>query len=53
MVTYRKVAYGKPKNVKGAGKLLNTGSLIGTRIVQYVYLRPPAIGYRAATGKKK
>jgi hypothetical protein len=48
---YRKIAYGKPKSLKKAGKLIDTGGTIGTRIVQYVYFRPSNIGFKAATGR--
>ena len=50
MVSYKKIAYGRPKDIKGAGGLINTGSRVGVRIVQWVYLRPPLYGYRK--GKK-
>jgi hypothetical protein len=48
---YRKIAYGEPKDVKGAGKLLNTGARVGTKIVQFIYLRPEYVGYKA--GRRK
>jgi len=50
---YAKIAYGKPKDIKGAGKVINVGSYVGTRIVQYVYFRPEAAGYRLATGQRR
>lgn len=50
---YNRAAYGKPREIKGAGKVINAGSRIGTRIVQIVYLRPGAFGYRVATGQKR
>lgn len=51
MVSLRKIAYGKPKEIKGVGGLINTGSRIGTRIVQLVYFRPPLFGYRKGRGR--
>lgn len=49
---YNKAAYGKPVAKPKAGGLIDAGSRIGTRIVQLVYLRPPAYGYRVATKRK-
>lgn len=43
---FTRVAYGKPKDIKGAGKLINTGSNVGVRIVQWTRLRPISFGYR-------
>ena len=43
---FNKIAYAKPKEIKGAGTVINTGSRIGTRIVQVVYFRPVAFGMR-------
>jgi hypothetical protein len=50
---YDRIAYGAPKELKNAGPLTNAGANIGTRIVQYVYFRPEAAGYRLATGKRR
>jgi hypothetical protein len=50
---FRKLAYGKPKNIKGAGKVINAGSRIGTRLIQITALRPEIWGYDKARGKKK
>ena len=50
---FRKAAYGKPKDIKGAGKLINVGSRIGTKIVQVVYLRPEVWGYDKAMGRRR
>ena len=44
-MSLRKAAYAKPRDIKGAGMVINAGSRIGTRIVQMVYLRPPVYGY--------
>lgn len=52
MVNIRKAAYGKPKNIKGAGKVLNAGARIGTKIVQLVYIRPGVYGYDKARGNR-
>jgi hypothetical protein len=49
---WKKAAYGKPKQFKGSGKLINLGADVGTRIVQYVYFRPESFGYRVGKGKK-
>jgi hypothetical protein len=43
---YDKVAYGRPRNIKGAGKVINVGSNVGTKIIQFVYLRPQRVGYK-------
>ena len=52
MSRWKRVAYGKPKDVKGVGTLMNVGSNVGTRIVQVFWLRPPAAGYKIARGKR-
>jgi len=51
MNRFEKMAFGKPKDIKGVGKVINTGSRIGTRIIQGLFLRPGVYGYRAV--KKK
>jgi hypothetical protein len=51
MNRYTKLAYGKPKDIKGAGKIINTGSKIGAKVVQLVYLRPSAYGYKLGSKK--
>ena len=44
-----RVAYGKPKKkAPVAGGLVN----FGVKVVQVVYLRPPAWGFRKGSGKK-
>ena len=50
---YDTIAYGKPKQYQKAGKLINTGSNIGTTIVQFIYLRPESYGYHLALKKRK
>jgi hypothetical protein len=41
-----RLAYGKPKSIKGAGTLIDTGSSVGTRIVRTIYFKPVAFGLR-------
>ena len=49
---FDKIAYGKPKEYPKSGKVINTGSRIGTKIVQLVYFRPVAFGARFGKARK-
>lgn len=51
---YRKAAYGPAfsRKEKGVGKVMDVGSGIGIRVIQYVYLRPPVYGYRLVRKKR-
>jgi hypothetical protein len=54
-MTYKrlhKLAYGKTPDKPGAGKLINWGSNVGTKIVQIAYFRSTLGGYKAGRGKK-
>jgi len=41
-----KLAYGRPKEIKKSGALINAGSRFGTKVVQTIYFKPVAFGLR-------